>query len=220
MLRSLARLVSILFHPLLILTYMLVLLLLINPYSFGVNQIGEQSTLILLVFLSTFMIPAFSVLMMKFLGMVDSLELKSNQERIGPYIITGIFYLWIFINFKNNSRIPLAFTSFVLGSTIALFLAFFINIFSKISAHTVGMGGLTGMIAIIMLLFNYDSFTVELPLLGILQLSMNSVFMAVIVMAGSVGTARLLLKAHEPKDLYGGFLVGFSAQFIALQFIF
>jgi len=220
MLRSLAKVVSTLFHPLLMLTYMLILLLLVNPYSFGVNQIGEQSSLIWLIFLSTFMMPAFSVLMMKFLGMVESLELKSNQERIGPYIITGVFYLWIFINFKNNTRIPLAYTSFVLGSTIALFIAFFINIFSKISAHAVGMGGLTGMIAITMLLFNYDSFTVEVPLLGILQLSMNCVFMAVIVLAGSVGTARLLLKAHEPKDLYGGFLVGFSAQFIALQFMF
>jgi hypothetical protein len=220
MLPALARVVSTLFHPLLILTYMLILLLLVNPYSFGVNQISEQTSLILLVFLSTFLIPAFSVLMMKFLGMIESLELKSKQERIGPYIITGIFYLWIFINFKNNPNIPAAYTSFVLGSTIALFVAFFINIFSKISAHTVGMGGLTGMIAITMLLFNYDSFTVEMPLLGIIQVSMNSVLMIVIVLAGSVGTARLLLKAHEHKDLYGGFLVGFSTQFIALQFMF
>ena len=32
--------------------------------------------------------------------------------------------------------------------------------------------------------------------------------------------ARLALEAHQPQDLYGGFLVGFASQFIALRFLF
>jgi hypothetical protein len=27
-------------------------------------------------------------------------------------------------------------------------------------------------------------------------------------------------RAHEPMDLYGGYLVGFASQFIALRFLF
>lgn len=221
MLRMLARIISILFHPLLIVTYMLVLLLLINPYLFGVSRVGDQASklLILQVFLSTFFIPAFAVAMLRFMGMIESMEMKTRQERIGPYIITGIFYLWMFRNFLDNSQIPTAFTSFMLGATIGLFLAFFINIFTKISAHAVGMGGLLGMVVITLLLFSYDTFSMNLPF-GVFEVSMSAVLAIAVLLAGLVGTARLLLQAHEPMDLYGGYLVGFSAQFIALRILF
>ncbi|MCR9287905.1 MAG: hypothetical protein NXI23_11010 [Bacteroidetes bacterium] len=199
---------------------MLILLLLVNPYLFGVNSIRAQTLLILLIFLSTFLLPAISVSMMKALGMVESFELKDKQERIGPYIITGIFYMWIFINFKNNSQIPVAFTTFVLGSTIALFIAFFLNIFSKISAHAVGMGGLIGMVTILMLLYDYHSFAFEIPFVGSMEMSLNTLLMLIILLAGIVGSSRLLLKAHEPVQIYSGYIVGFSAQFFALFALF
>lgn len=222
MLKILARVVSYIFHPLLILTYMLILLLLVNPYLFGVSSISDEVSrlLILRIFLSTFFIPAVSVSMLRLLGLISSLEMQDRHERIGPYIITGIFYLWMFQNFLNNPQIPTAYTSFVLGATIGLFLAFFINIFSKISAHAVGMGGLVAMVIITMLLFSYDTFTLELGWLGAWQLNMNTILILIILLAGAVGTARLLLEAHRPMDLYGGFLVGFLAQFIALRFLF
>ncbi len=221
MLRILARIISVIFHPLLIVTYMLVLLLLVNPYLFGVSRIGEHASklLILQVFLSTFFIPAFAVAMLRFMGMIDSMEMKTRHERIGPYLITGIFYLWMFRNFLDNTQVPTAFTSFMLGATIGLFIAFFINIFSKISAHAVGMGGLLGMVAITLLLFSYDTFTVNAPF-GALEVSMSAVLIATVLLAGLVGTARLLLQAHEPMDLYGGYIVGFAAQFIALRILF
>ena len=219
-LRPLAQFISILFHPLLILTYMLILLLLAEPFLFGLNSIDQENSriLILRVFLSTFFIPMIAMILLRMLGMIESLEMKDKSERIGPYIITGIFYLWMFRNFWGNSQIPPAYTSFVLGATIGLFLAFFINLFSKISAHAVGMGGLIAMVIITMLLFTHGPFTVSLPFVGLLQMDMTNVLMIVIVLSGLVGTARLLLNAHQPKDLYGGFLVGFFSQFLALYF--
>ncbi|HMQ50372.1 MAG TPA: hypothetical protein PKA00_23300 [Saprospiraceae bacterium] len=217
MLKPLAQVVSIIFHPLLIVSYMLVLLLLVNPYLFGVSNILEEAGQLLLLqtFLSTFFIPAIAVLMLRFLGMVDSLELKSRQERIGPYIITAVLYLWMYKNFIESSYVPTAFSGFMLGAVIGLLVAFFINIFSKISAHAVGMGGLLAMVIITMLLFSYDTF-----LLGSYEISMSSILMLTVLLAGMVGSARLLLQAHEPMDLYGGFLVGFVAQFIALKIVF
>ncbi|MCB0594031.1 MAG: hypothetical protein H6557_17060 [Lewinellaceae bacterium] len=221
MLRLLAQVVSFIFHPLLIVTYMLVLLLLVNPYLFGVSSIGDSASklLILQIFLSTFFIPGVAVSMLRFTGMISSFEMKDKQERIGPYIITGVFYLWMFRNFLTNPSIPTAFTSFLLGATIGLFFAFFINIFSKISAHAVGVGGLLGMVVITMLLFSYDTFTI-LSARGTLEVSMSTVLLITIVIAGLVGTARMALEAHEPMDLYGGYLVGFASQFMALRFLF
>ena len=218
MLRTIAQLFSIIFHPLLMLTYMLVILLLVNPYLFGVHDIKDMSPLILIVFMSTFIIPSFAVVMMKFLGFVDSLEMQTRQERIAPYIATGIFYLWMFINLYYNPNIPIAYKSFVLGATIALFLAFFINIFSKISLHAVGMGGLIAMIVITTLLFSYGTFNLSLGGSTYI-LSMNLVLMMGLLLSGVVCTARLVLDAHNLQDLYGGFIVGFGAQFLALKFL-
>lgn len=222
MLKLTARVISVVFHPLLILTYVLILLLQVNPYLFGVNSVTDQQSklLILQVFLSTFFIPAFALLMLKFLGLIKSFEMEDKTERIGPYIITGIFYMWMFRNFLDNSQIPDAYTCFVLGATVGLFLAFFINIFSKISAHAVGMGGLLGMVVITMILFSYDTFTLELPVVGGLELNMIVVLLITILLAGLVGSSRMLLGAHKPIELWGGYVVGFGAQFVALRFLF
>ena len=221
MLRSLAMGLSVVFHPLLVPTYMLLLLLLINPYLFGVSSPqGEGAKmLLLLVFLYTFFIPAVSFTVMYFLGMIDDIQVKDHHQRIGPYLVTGMLYLWVYYNFSKTGQLPPAYVSFMLGAVIALFLAFIINNFSKISAHAVGMGGLVGMVIISMLWFSYGTFTLELSS-GPLEISMLHLLMAVIVAAGAVGTARLLLKAHEPSDVFGGYFIGFAAQFFAFAFVF
>ncbi len=219
MLKKIANIISILFHPLLIVSYMLVVLLLINPYQFGVYSISEQGKLLLLVFLSTFLMPAFAVFMMKSLGMVKTMALHERHERIGPYIITGVFYMWMFINFKNNTTIPASLTVAMLGATIGLFTAFFFNNFTKISAHAVGMGGLVGMAAINSMFYSFDTFTMHTWLFGTLELSTSFVVMAVIILAGIVCTARMILEAHSNGQLYGGLALGFLAQVIAFAFL-
>ena len=221
MLRSLAMGLSVVFHPLLVPTYMLLLLLLINPYLFGVSSPQDEGAkvLLLLVFLYTFFIPAVSFTVMYFLGMIDDIQVKDHHQWIGPYLVTGVLYLWVYYNFSKTGQLPPAYVSFMLGAVIALFLAFIINNFSKISAHAVGMGGLVGMVIISMLWFSYGTFTLELSS-GPLEISMLHLLMAVIVAAGAVGTARLLLKAHEPSDVFGGYFIGFAAQFFAFAFVF
>jgi len=220
MLRLLAHFFSVVFHPLLIVTYMLVILLLVNPYMFGVNGLTGGKKLVLLIFLSTFVIPAFAVFMMKALDMIDSLQMKTKAERIGPYIVTGIFYMWLFQNILNNPEIPSAYKSFVLGATIGLFVAFFFNLFTKVSMHALGMGGLLGMIIITSLLFSYDSFVFSIGPFGVMEMSMNALLMLVILLCGIVGTSRLLLNAHILQDLYSGFIIGLSTQFLALWIMF
>ncbi len=218
MARYLAHFLSYIFHPLLILTYILLILLLINPYQFGVYSVGRQMPLVLIIFFSTFVIPAVSVALMKLLGLVDSLELDKRTDRIGPYIITGIFYTWMFQNLLYNPDIPHIYKIYVLGATIGLFIAFFINLFSKISMHAVGMGGLVGMILLASFLIDYQQFSIHLGT-WTYQMTINSLLMLSILLAGAVGSARLVLNAHDPRDLYGGFLVGFCSQFIALYFL-
>ena len=201
------------------LTYMLLILLIMNPYQFGVHSPIEQWKLVLMVFLSTFVLPIFAVFMMKSLNMVKSMQLEDRFERIGPYILTGVFYLWMFINFRSNPMIPKPLVIVMLGSTIALFLAFFFNNFSKISAHAAAMGGLVGMALINTLFFNFDTFTLRFGGLGMFEISTNFVLMAAIVLSGIVCSARLLLETHTQNQVYVGLAIGFVAQFIAMLFI-
>jgi hypothetical protein len=217
-----AQAVSVLFHPLLMPTYMLALLLLVNPYLFGVNHIGDMNSRVLLlrVFASTYFIPAIAIVMLRLLGLIESLEIRDRRERTIPYIITGVFYLWLFRNLLGNAQIPTAYTIFMLGATIGLFLAFFINIFSKISAHATGMGGLLGMVLITMFYFSYDTFSVQTIWFGVLHFNMIVVLLVALLAAGIVGSSRLYLDAHEPAELYGGFAVGFFSQLIALRIMF
>ncbi len=219
--RFVAQFLSVLFHPLLILTYTLVLMLIINPYSFGVSSISDQTSkeLILVTFIQSSFIPGLIIVLLPLIGFVSSLEFPTREDRIIPFIIAGMLYLWFFINILNRSDVPRIFATFTLGTTIALFLAFIINIFSKISVHTVGMGGWLAMMLILYIMVQNDTILVSSTIMGNFQFSVIFVMLAIILIAGTIGTARLLLEAHRPPDLYGGYLVGFTAQFIALQFV-
>ena len=219
-LRIAAHLLSVLFHPLIIMTYVMILLLLINPYAMGLRTVSEGSLLILQVFMSSFLIPAFATLMLRLLGFVESLQLKDRQERIGPYIICGTFYMVLFLFFYRNHTIPNSISTLFLGTVIAIFIAFFINNFSKISIHTVAMGGLVGMLVVTMMLTNYAGFTVDIPLIGQQTVRLNVLLIGAILIAGLVGSARMLVGAHTPGQIYSGYLVGFASQFIAYMFLF
>ncbi len=199
-----AHIISIICHPLLMLTYGLLFMMWAEPYQFG----GADSDMSLymigsIVGISCFF-PAFSLLMMRGLGMVDSLQLKDREERIIPYVSTGIFYLWLSVNIYKTTIFPYIFEVFAIGATLALFVAFFLNNFTKISLHTVGIGGFLAMVVFTMV-------NTSVPLYDL-----RPILLGVILLAGLVGTARLILKAHVPQEIYGGYLVGVFGQFAAI----
>lgn len=205
---SLARILSFLGHPLLVPTFTLLLMLKVNPFAFGAHHLGDQRTVVLLLYIvsTTFLIPALGVSLLRPLGFVRSLEMQDKQERIGPYIITGVFYLWMYINLSSTGVVPWLFSKFVLGATIALFVAFFVNIFFKISAHATGMGGFVCMAMFLALEWQ------GMPLsAGPLMLSLNLVLVAVVLLAGLVGVARLSLAAHSQPELWAGYAAGFGS---------
>ncbi len=214
--RTLAHFFSILGHPLLMLTYSLLLLLALNPYAFSVRSWADKPAMLLLisVFTTSFLLPGFGVALLKPLGLVKSLALADKQERIGPYILSGVFYLWLYKNLASGGQAPALYTTFVLGATIGLFFAFFVNIFTKISAHAVGMGGLIAMLLMTGSVWGDTVFNI--PMFGgAVQLSLNVVIALVVILAGLVGTARLTLEAHTPADLYRGYAAGFVAMLLA-----
>ena len=189
------------------LTYGLIFMIWINPYEFGGRSSDMTLYMVGSIFGITFFFPLLSLVMMRFLGMVDSFQMADREERIIPYVSTGVFYLWMSVNVYYTSVFPAAFQVYALGATTGLFTAFFVNNFTKISMHTVGAGGFLAMVVIMMVQTTAPLF------------DLRSILLIALIGAGAIGTARLILKAHQPKDIYQGYAVGFATQFIALAFL-
>lgn len=213
--RVIAHLLSAVGHPLFILSYVLLLMLSINPYAFGVRTLTEQRAVLLLmgVFFTTALIPGIGVALMKLLGFAKSWQLADKQERIGPFILTGVFYIWLFKNLHSAGQTPTIYTAFVLGATISLFLCFIINIFEKISVHAAGVSGFVTMLVFLPFkwpeagqLVQLAGFALSWPVI----ISIGSLF------AGAIGAARLALGAHTPTELYRGYLAGIASVVVAV----
>jgi hypothetical protein len=209
---SIARTISLLGHPLLVLTYMLLLMSAVDSFAFGAAHLTEKRSMLLLfyVFFTTFLIPALGIGLLRPLGLVKSLSLADKQERIGPYIITGVFYLWMFKNISAPGSVPPLYAAFVLGAAVGLFFAFFANIFFKISAHAAGMGALVGMS--LLLAFEWAGKSLSL---GGFTLSLNALLAFSIVFAGLVCTARMSLRQRNLAEIGLGFVLGFAAVNLA-----
>ncbi|OAV46011.1 hypothetical protein A3850_018925 [Lewinella sp. 4G2] len=209
--------VSGIFHPLFVPTYMFLLLVMIKPFLFGSNDFGSERTLLtlLMMVLYTAVIPVISIIIMRLLNMVSSIMMEDKMERIGPLLMVMIIYFWIYYNLSQEPQTPTIFSAFLLGVVIGLAVAFVINVMDKISLHAVGMGGLAGMAMISAWIFRGEGIDI-----GSLSISVPLVALIVILLAGLVGTARLALKAHDNFQLYTGYTVGFLSQFIALAFYF
>lgn len=218
MFRFLAQFVSIIGHPLFVVTWALLVLLTIDPFAFGVPSIDSPNAkrLILAVVINTVFIPLVGISLMKGLGFVRSFQMEDKQERTGPYIMTGVFYLWAFKNLLSVGHTPRIFTACVLGATIALFVAFFANIFTKISAHAAGMGGFLTMILIMVFEKGASNPLIEL---GPFQWSVLFIPVKVFLLAGAVGTARLYLNAHTPADLWRGYAAGVASVLAAYAIV-
>lgn len=221
MLRITARVISYIMHPLFIIGYVLLFLIQANRYLFSFPNDKAQGLALITILSIAILFPLIALFMLKALGFLKSFEMEDREDRIIPLVLTGLFYLWLYVNIRVNDNIPGAFTFFVLGSTIAIFLALIINIFSKISLHAMGAGGFVAIMLAIVFQWTYGFFDLSLPFLGVeLRLSDRFVIMFTLILAGAAGTARLYLKAHKPEEVYGGYIVGILSQMIAYLIVF
>lgn len=216
-----AKTLSLLFHPLLVATYMLIALLLLNPYLFGVNNLSGRLPLVGILLFTTFVMPVFMTFMLRQLDFVTSLKLEERDDRVATYIVTGFFYVSMTIFFMYYyPDMPNAYSAFLLGVTIALFVAFLLNLFLSVSTHAVGMGALVAMLFATIWQFSHGLIVFNLGGWGIVQINSVLLFLIVALFAGLVGTARMKLRAYSTQDLLGSYLIGFLTQLIALRIMF
>ncbi len=203
--RFFAHLFSYIFHPLFVPLYVMLFLMYVHPsYFSGIDKQTKFWLPISVVQLSIGY-PLLTIVLSKALGFIDSVFLKTQKDRIIPYIAAGIFYFWLYRVCSNypGALDPIV-PTFTLGVFLAASAALIANIYFKISMHAIGMGGWLGIFLIIM---QSNTMWMAWPLA------------AVLLIAGIVCTSRLLISDHSPKDIYVGLFVGLTSQFVAAMVI-
>ena len=149
------------------------------------------------------MFPLFTILLLKALGFIKSIYLKTQQERIVPYIICMVYYWWMWYVLHNQP----AYTKECITLSLAIFLCsiggLMANISMKISMHAMAAGI---MVAFVILLgFSQDSdFGVYISLS--------------ILLTGLICSARLIDSDHTTQEIYWGLFVGIASILVAMVF--
>jgi hypothetical protein len=200
--RFIARVISLVFHPLFIPVY--VSWFLINIYQIFPAYTGWDKNLLLIRFLVMYsLFPLATILLAKALGFVQTIFLKSQKDRIIPYIACGLYYFWMWYVLKNQPQIPDELVMFSLAIFLASSLGLILNIYMKVSMHALAIG----VAASFILLLGFSSYMNLGPYISI-----------ALFIGGLVCTARLINSDHEPKEVYFGLAAGIIAQLIAYLF--
>lgn len=198
MAQKLAFFLSYTFQPLLIPTLIFVFLLFGIP-EVSASQYYNEWFILMMVFVTTFVIPVLSLLTMKLTGNIGSIHLENKDDRVFPFSIVSLFYgistYLFYLKFEIEPVFILALSSI----TICVILLTSITFFWKISAHMTGISGFLAIIIVIAL---------KNPTFNIVNF-----LLAGIIVSGSVASSRLYLNAHTPMEIFWGFLLGFSVCF-------
>lgn len=199
-----AKIVSYVFHPLFIPTYVFIFLIYQVPYEFaGITPFQLQLKLFSIFWLTAFF-PAFAVFLLWRLKFSESIFLRTQKERIVPYIITMFFYWWMYYLSRNFTDQPAVLKFFYMGIFVATVFGLILNNYFKISLHAMGVGG--ALAAIILFAMYY-----QVPL-GV-SMSITA------LITGIVCTSRFLVSDHTNKEIYVGLFVGIGCQMAAYWFV-
>jgi hypothetical protein len=199
-LRYTGQFISYIAHPLFVPTYFMLYLMQVLPYEFvGITE--WQLTLRLFsVFWLTAFFPAFAVFLMWRLKLSESIFLRTQKERIIPYVITMFFYWWMYYLSRNFTDQPIALKFFYFGIFIATAIGLVANNFIKVSLHAMGVGGLVTVVIIVGLHYSIN----------------NAIWtLLAIVLTALVISARMLVSDHTKQELIVGLLIGFLTQVMA-----
>ncbi len=191
MLRKIAQTFSICFHPLLMSTLGVILLLYTDSYIAYIAD-GTKYRLILLTIIGTLLLPVMMVPVFFLQQKISDISLQKHKERVYPLAITSVFYFLTYLLFRRIPVFPFM-QAFMLGSFIAVFLSAGISYKWKISAHMIGLGGITGLVLVASIKLNLNLYY---SLLGLL------------IAAGITGSSRIYLNAHSLNQVYAGYFLG------------
>jgi hypothetical protein len=197
---TLAKIIAIIFHPLLMPVYGLAIIFsaptLLEYLSFNVKKL-----LILIMLVNNVLLPLSLLPFFIHRNIITSWTISERKERNIPLIITTVLYCATsFIIFRFP--IPVFLKSFIFASAFLSLMVTVINFWWKISIHSVGAGSLIGLVLML-----------SLKMLTPLEWYLISAIIA----GGLVLSSRLKLNLHDPQQVWVGLLAGFFGLTISMM---
>jgi len=194
-----APIISYLFHPLIMPSLGLLLLLNSGSYLSLLDPAVKRAIMFVMV-LGTLVFPLMMLPILYYRNLVSSYKNTTREERLVLQIIIFVLYIITFVYFK---KLPLSrvIHAYVLSAAVVVLLVMLLNIRYKICVHSAAIGGLTGLI--IALIFLYET-----PMQGVLMLSLLA--------GGLTGSSRLAMGTNRAWEVLAGYLLGFCVVLMTI----
>jgi len=165
----------------------------ITPWQFKVAVLA-------MVYVFTILLPTLCIrYYRKFLGWSRA-DIGRKERRMVPYVISIVCYFMCY-HFMNMLRIPHFISCILLASLAIQIVCAVVNVWWKISTHTAAIGGVAGALIAYSFLFRFN------PVWWLCL---------VILLAGLVGTSRMVLRQHTLSQVVAGFLLGFLCAYVVI----
>jgi membrane-associated phospholipid phosphatase len=198
---KLAKVLSIVFHPVVVPTLGMILLLQ-SSFYFSMLSWEAKRFILLVVFFTTSILPMLAISLMALSPRFD-VNMSKSTDRVVPLLAASIFYYLGFILLGRVTIFPVL-KLYMLASVLVIVFLLLISMKWKISNHMAALGGLSG--TFFALSFRYGLNPVDSLLI-------------LIVVSGLVGTARMVLEKHSIWQIVAGYFLAFWTLYLVVYFV-
>lgn len=195
---SLARIVSLLLTP-----FYLPLVGLLALFIFSYMSklpLSYKASALLLVYVFTVLLPTLLIRLYRNFHGWHLFALHQRERRMVPYVISIVCYYFCFY-IMNMLRMPSFMSRIVVAALLIQIVCAIINVWWKLSTHTSAVGGLTGGLIAFAFIYQFN----PLPWICLLLL-----------VAGLVGTSRMILRQHTLSQVVAAYFVGLLCAFFMI----
>ena len=190
-----ARVMSIVFTPF----YLpLVGLIALFTFSYMAMMPWRYKLLVLaLVYVFTILLPTVLIHVYRRYQGWTLIELGAKERRLVPYILSILCYFSCYY-LMNVLHFPHFMSRILMAALLIQVICALINVWWKISTHTAAIGGVAGALMAFAIIFDFN------PVWWLC---------VVFLIAGLLGTSRIILRQHSLLQVCAGFVVGAVSGF-------
>ena len=194
-----ARVISAIFTPFSI-PFLAFLILFLFSYL-RIMPIQYKLIVLGVVYCFTILMPTLTIFLFRKINGFSPEDLGERKRRFMPFLLTITSYVFCLV-MMHRLNIPWYMTGIILAALIMMVICIVVNLKWKLSEHMAGVGAIVGGLVSFSALFGYN------PVWWLCLF---------ILIAGVLGTARIILQHHTVGEVLVGFAVGLICSLLVLH---
>ena len=194
-----ARVISAIFTPFSI-PFLAFLILFLFSYL-RIMPIQYKLIVLGVVYCFTILMPTLTIFLFRKINGFSPEDLGERKRRFMPFLLTITSYVFCLV-MMHRLNIPWYMTGIILAALIMMVICIVVNLKWKLSEHMAGVGAIVGGLVSFSALFGYN------PVWWLCLF---------ILIAGVLGTARIILQHHTLGEALVGFAVGLICSLLVLH---